>query len=180
MQSLYLWSVYLLFECLSQRAESLMSQRRSVPLLLLYTNRWQWCGWNSAAVITSVRSSILAGLMSTMSEKGEEVKESIWYTVLKAMFFCFSRSQAIAWLQKIWNIVRESNSQFLWCFNFSFALKLQSPFIVTAQTIKYIHTYKITPFGFHGKRTTFGFGINVDCIFTFRDHTMPGLNLQLL
>ncbi len=41
-----------------------------MPLLLLYTNRWQCCGWNSAAVITSVRSSILAGLMSTMSEKG--------------------------------------------------------------------------------------------------------------
>lgn len=55
--------------CLSQRAEALMSQRRSVPLLLLYTNKWQWWGWNSAAVITSVRSSMFAGLMSTISEK---------------------------------------------------------------------------------------------------------------
>lgn len=55
--------------CLSQSAEALMSQRRKVPLLLLYTNKWQWCGWNSAAVITSVRSSMLAGLMSTISEK---------------------------------------------------------------------------------------------------------------
>lgn len=55
--------------CLSQSAEALMSQRRSVPLLLLYTNRWQWWGWNSAAVITSVRSSMFAGLMSTICEK---------------------------------------------------------------------------------------------------------------
>lgn len=47
-----------------------MSQRRRVPLLLLYTNTWQWCGWNSADVITSVRSSMFAGLMSTISEKG--------------------------------------------------------------------------------------------------------------
>lgn len=46
-----------------------MSQRRRVPLLLLYTNKWQWCGWNSADVITSVRSSMLAGLMSTISEE---------------------------------------------------------------------------------------------------------------
>lgn len=62
--------------CLSQSAEALMSQRRSVPLLLLYTNRWQWWGWNSADVITSVRSSMLAGLMSTISEKKLRIEPS--------------------------------------------------------------------------------------------------------
>lgn len=62
--------------CLSQSAEALMSQRRSVPLLLLYTNRWQWWGWNSADVITSVRSSMLAGLMSTISEKKLRIETS--------------------------------------------------------------------------------------------------------
>merc|ERR1712142_105521 len=37
-----------------------------VPLLELYTNRLHSLGWNSEAVITSVSSSMLAGLMSTM------------------------------------------------------------------------------------------------------------------
>lgn len=54
--------------CLSQSAAVRMSQRRMVPLLLLYTNTLHWFGWHSAAVITSVSSSMLAGLMSTMSE----------------------------------------------------------------------------------------------------------------
>ena len=44
-----------------------MSHNRMVPLLLLYTNVLQLLGWNSAAVITSVSSSILAGLISTIS-----------------------------------------------------------------------------------------------------------------
>ena len=39
-----------------------------VPLLLLYTNRLHSVGWNSEAVITSVNSSILAGLISTISK----------------------------------------------------------------------------------------------------------------
>lgn len=47
-----------------------MSHRRMVPLLLLYTKTLHWCGWHSAAVITSVSSSILAGFISTMSERG--------------------------------------------------------------------------------------------------------------
>merc|ERR1719228_1857385 len=37
-----------------------------VPLLELYTNRLHSLGWNSEAVITSVSSSMLAGLMATM------------------------------------------------------------------------------------------------------------------
>lgn len=63
-------------ECLSQSADALMSHKRMVPLLLLYTNVLQLLGWNSAAVITSVSSSILAGLMSTISRR-HFIKESI-------------------------------------------------------------------------------------------------------
>lgn len=63
---------HLHFECRSHRAEDRMSHSRMVPLLLLYTNTLHWCGWNSAAVITSVSSSMFAGLMSTMS--GSAVK----------------------------------------------------------------------------------------------------------
>lgn len=37
-----------------------------VPLLLAYMNQLQRWGWNSAAVMTSVSSSMLAGLISTM------------------------------------------------------------------------------------------------------------------
>jgi hypothetical protein len=43
----------------------------SASLILLfeleYMKRLQCCGWNSAAVITSVNSSMFTGLMSTMS-----------------------------------------------------------------------------------------------------------------
>lgn len=66
-------------ECLSHSAASLMSQSRRVPLLLLYTKRLQWWGWNSAAVITSVRSSMLAGLMSTMSEEKNHSEKQQWF-----------------------------------------------------------------------------------------------------
>jgi hypothetical protein len=62
-------------ECLSQSADALMSHNRIVPLLLLYTNVLQLLGWNSAAVITSVSSSILAGLISTIS-RWHFIKES--------------------------------------------------------------------------------------------------------
>ena len=44
-----------------------MSHSLIIPLLLLYTNTLHSDGWNSAAVMTSVSSSMLAGLMSTMS-----------------------------------------------------------------------------------------------------------------
>merc|ERR1712127_213384 len=50
----------------SQRAGCLMSHRRIVPLLEEYTKRLHSLGWNSEAVITSVSSSMLAGLISTM------------------------------------------------------------------------------------------------------------------
>ena len=60
---------HLHLECRSHRAEERMSHRRTVPLLLLYTNTLHWCGCSSAAVITSVSSSMFAGLMSTMSAR---------------------------------------------------------------------------------------------------------------
>lgn len=60
-------SLHLLFAFWSQRADSRMSANLMVPLLLLYINRLHCCGWNSAAVITSVSSSMLAGLISTIS-----------------------------------------------------------------------------------------------------------------
>ena len=44
-----------------------MSASLIVPLELEYINRLQCMGWNSAAVMTSVNSSMLTGLMSTMS-----------------------------------------------------------------------------------------------------------------
>ena len=44
-----------------------MSHSRTTPLLVLYRKSLQFRGWNSAAVMTSVRSSMLGGLMSTMS-----------------------------------------------------------------------------------------------------------------
>ena len=37
-----------------------------MPLLEAYMNQLQLVGWNSAAVMTSVSSSMFAGLMSTM------------------------------------------------------------------------------------------------------------------
>ena len=52
--------------CWSHNALSLMSANLMVPLELAYMNQLQACGWNSAAVITSVSSSIFAGLISTM------------------------------------------------------------------------------------------------------------------
>ena len=61
--------------CLSQRACWRISQSLIVPLLLLYTNKLHSNGWNSAAVITSVNSSILAGFISTISDT---VKETIF------------------------------------------------------------------------------------------------------
>ena len=59
--------------CRSHRAADLMSHSLIVPLLLLYTKRLHSAGWNSAAVMTSVSSSMFVGLMSTMSvQKGKE------------------------------------------------------------------------------------------------------------
>ena len=58
----------------SQSADILMSAILMVPLLLLYIKTLHWTGWNSAAVMTSVNSSMLTGLMSTMSI----VKEINW------------------------------------------------------------------------------------------------------
>lgn len=43
-----------------------MSASLIVPFELAYINQLQLCGWNSAAVMTSVNSSMFAGLMSTM------------------------------------------------------------------------------------------------------------------
>lgn len=43
-----------------------MSASLIVPLELAYMNQLQLIGWNSAAVMTSVSSSIFAGLMSTI------------------------------------------------------------------------------------------------------------------
>ena len=57
--------------CRSQRAESRMSANLMVPLELEYMNRLQCMGWNSAAVMTSVSSSIFTGLMSTISAKSQ-------------------------------------------------------------------------------------------------------------
>ncbi|KAH3676211.1 hypothetical protein WICPIJ_009171 [Wickerhamomyces pijperi] len=50
----------------SQSAFSLMSASLMAPLDDEYMNKLQLCGWKSALVITSVSSSMLAGLMSTM------------------------------------------------------------------------------------------------------------------
>ena len=44
-----------------------MSASFMLLLELEYTKRLQWWGWNSAAVMTSVSSSMFAGLISTMS-----------------------------------------------------------------------------------------------------------------
>lgn len=53
--------------CWSHNAESRISASLMVPFELEYMNRLQCIGWNSAAVMTSVSSSMLTGLMSTMS-----------------------------------------------------------------------------------------------------------------
>lgn len=55
-----------LFACWSHNALSRMSASLIVPLELAYMNQLQLRGWNSAAVMTSVNSSMFAGLMSTM------------------------------------------------------------------------------------------------------------------
>lgn len=52
-----------------------MSASLMVPFELEYMNWLQWLGWNSAAVMTSVNSSMFTGLISTMSE-GEGRAES--------------------------------------------------------------------------------------------------------
>lgn len=57
------------FAWLSHNAASRMSASLIVPFELEYMNRLHWMGWNSAAVMTSVNSSMLTGLMSTMSAK---------------------------------------------------------------------------------------------------------------
>jgi len=59
-------SLDLRLACWSHRALSRMSANLMVPLELAYMNQLQLIGWNSAAVITSVSSSMFAGLMSTM------------------------------------------------------------------------------------------------------------------
>ena len=57
------------FACRSHSAESRMSASLIVPFELEYMNRLHCWGWNSAAVMTSVSSSMLTGLMSTMSAR---------------------------------------------------------------------------------------------------------------
>ena len=47
-----------------------MSASLMLLLELEYMKTLHWVGWNSAAVMTSVNSSMLAGLMSTMSARG--------------------------------------------------------------------------------------------------------------
>jgi hypothetical protein len=54
------------FAWLSHSALCRMSASLMVPLELAYMNQLQLFGWNSAAVMTSVNSSMFAGLMSTM------------------------------------------------------------------------------------------------------------------
>jgi hypothetical protein len=44
-----------------------MSANLIVPFELEYMKLLQFIGWNSAAVMTSVNSSMLTGLMSTIS-----------------------------------------------------------------------------------------------------------------
>ena len=54
------------FECSSHNARWRISANLIVPFELAYMNQLQLVGWNSAAVMTSVSSSMLAGLISTM------------------------------------------------------------------------------------------------------------------
>lgn len=58
---------HLRFTCRSQSADSRISASLIVPFELEYMKRLQCEGWNSAAVMTSVSSSILTGLISTTS-----------------------------------------------------------------------------------------------------------------
>jgi len=57
------------FEWLSHSAAWRMSPSLMAPRLVLYVIILQWEGWKSAAVITSVNSSMLFGLMSTISKR---------------------------------------------------------------------------------------------------------------
>lgn len=57
---------YTRFWCSSHNARCRMSASLIVPFELAYINQLQLVGWNSAAVITSVSSSMLAGLISTI------------------------------------------------------------------------------------------------------------------
>lgn len=50
-----------------------MSASLMVPFELEYINKLQWLGWNSAAVMTSVSSSMFTGLISTISDFRSEV-----------------------------------------------------------------------------------------------------------
>ena len=59
--------------CLSQSAESRMSASLMLLFELEYMNKLQCDGWNSVAVMTSVSSSILIGLMSTMSRSRQDI-----------------------------------------------------------------------------------------------------------
>lgn len=64
-----------------------MSLNLIVPLLELYMNRLQCCGWNSAAVMTSVSSSIFVGLISTMStQRISSKKLQTNHSILKLWF----------------------------------------------------------------------------------------------
>lgn len=57
-----------------------MSASLMVPLELEYMKRLQCNGWNSAAVMTSVSSSMLIGFMSTISGESEREasRETEW------------------------------------------------------------------------------------------------------
>ena len=59
-------AIDLRFACSSHKAFCRISANLIVPLLDAYMNQLQLVGWNSAAVMTSVSSSMLAGLISTM------------------------------------------------------------------------------------------------------------------
>lgn len=59
---------------LSQSAADRMSQTRAAPRELAWAKSEQCAGWNSAAVMTSVKSSMHAGFMSTMT-KGAEAED---------------------------------------------------------------------------------------------------------
>jgi hypothetical protein len=54
-----------------------MSATLIAPLLVLYTNVLHWVGWNSAAVMTSVNSSMFAGFMSTISVAYANISTSV-------------------------------------------------------------------------------------------------------
>ena len=65
-----LWKLLHVDDC--RRSPSLM-----VPLLLLYMNVLHWSGWKEADVMTSDRSSIFGGLISTIATKWLPVTKKI-------------------------------------------------------------------------------------------------------